>query len=62
MRRQRARLCFSTLPAMYVQNPLSMKHFQGVSSGSPHVYLLKSCIGKVRWIRNVVVKEKRTLS
>ena len=33
---------------VHVQNSLSMKHFHGVSSGSPHAYLLKSCIGKVR--------------
>ena len=38
---------------MCIHNPLSVKHFHGVSAGSPHAYLLKSRIGKARIERDL---------
>jgi hypothetical protein len=45
---QRTRPSSPTMLDMYVRNPLSMKHFHGVSVGNVHECSLISSIGKVR--------------
>ena len=48
---QRTRPSSPTMLDMYVRNPLSMKHFHGVSVGNVHECSLISSIGKVSGIR-----------